>query len=126
MTPNTQELSPFPDRGAALVEGDLIDVSATAELENLRYPTAFSRRAYHDLVTAHCDYLGTDPYLRLHEVLSQLRTAYVRAMGTLPLIKTVVPTADSESHFYFAEVWMLQEVNPDGDRRWTVFIREEA
>jgi hypothetical protein len=120
------EVSPFPDRAEALIEGDLIDVSAVAELENLRYPTALSRRAYHELITAHCGYQGTDSHTRLHEVLSLLSIAYQRGRAFLPLIKTVVPTADSESHFYFAEVWMLLELNDSGDRRWTVFLREEA
>lgn len=126
MTTFAQEISPFPDRAQALYDGDLIDVSATALSENLQYPTAISRRAYQELVRDHCRHEGGDEYTRLHQVMSQLRAAYAVKRFELPLVRTVVPSADLPGHYWYAEVWMLLEVNDIGERRWTVFMREEA
>lgn len=125
-TPRRNEhISPY-DRPQALIDGDLIDITATAEGENLRLPTAISRRAYQELVTLHCQHKGEDPVMRLHQVCDALSAAWLVQSLDLPLIRTCIATYSTPTFAYFAEVWMLQEVNEDGERRWTIYLREEA
>lgn len=112
-------------REQAIEDGNLIDVSEAAALNHFRYPMAFTRAAYGELIAAYSRWAGRPETDRLHEILGKLASAARHAPAKDGRIVMTFGTRDGEGVPYLLDVSAILGPGDDGKPVLTVCLPED-